>query len=130
MHIFFSFIFISWRLITLQKMHIFKRFIYLWPFLVFSSCSEQGLLCSLSAQASHCSGFSCCGVWGLGMWALESWLSSWHRGLAVSQHVGSSGTRDRTRVPCIGRQILHHWATKEALKHILRQCFILPILSS
>ena len=26
----------------------------------FSSCCEQGLLCSCGARASHCSGFSCC----------------------------------------------------------------------
>ena len=35
-------------------------------------------------------------------------------GLADLQHVGSSWTRDRTRVPCIGRQILNHYATREA----------------
>ena len=30
----------------------------------FSSCGEQGLLCSCCAQASHCGGFSCCGTMG------------------------------------------------------------------
>ena len=30
------------------------------------------------------------------------------------RHVGSSQTRARTRVPCIGRQILNHCATREA----------------
>ena len=34
-------------------------------------------------------------------------------GLAARQHVGSSQTRDRTRVPCIGRRILNHCATRE-----------------
>ena len=29
------------------------------------------------------------------------------------QHVGSSQTRDRTCVSCIGRQILKHWTTRE-----------------
>ena len=29
-------------------------------------------------------------------------------------HVGSSGTRDETGVPCIARQILNHWTTREA----------------
>ena len=29
-------------------------------------------------------------------------------------HVGSSQTRARTHVPCIGRQILNHCATREA----------------
>jgi len=31
------------------------------------------------------------------------------------RHVGSSQTRDQTRVPCIGRQILNHWTTREVL---------------
>ena len=39
----------------------------------------------------------------------------WHTGLVAPQHVGSSQTRDRTRVCCIDRQILYHWATREAL---------------
>ena len=39
----------------------------------------------------------------------------WHMGLAALQHVGSSQTRDRTCVPCIGRQILIHCTTREVL---------------
>ena len=35
-------------------------------------------------------------------------------GLVVPQHVVSSWTTDRTSVSCIGRWILHHWATREA----------------
>ena len=37
-------------------------------------------------------------------------------GPAAPWHVGSSQTRARTRVPCIGRQILNHCATREAQK--------------
>ncbi|KAJ8784088.1 hypothetical protein J1605_008588 [Eschrichtius robustus] len=40
----------------------------------------------------------------------------WLPGLVAPRHVGSSQTRARTRVPCIGRQILNHCATREALK--------------
>ena len=40
-------------------------------------------------------------------------LHSWPTGLAALQHVESSWTRDRTRVPCIGRQILNHWTSQE-----------------
>ena len=29
----------------------------------------------------------------------------------------SSLTRDRTRIPCIGRQILNHWTTREVPRH-------------
>ena len=38
----------------------------------------------------------------------------WLTGLVAPRHVGSSQTRARTRVPCIGRQILNHCATREA----------------
>ena len=36
--------------------------------------------------------------------------------LVTPQHVESSKTRNRTHVPCIGRQILNHWTTREAQK--------------
>ena len=36
-------------------------------------------------------------------------------GLVAPRHVGSSQTRARTRVLCIGRQILNHCTTREAL---------------
>ena len=34
-------------------------------------------------------------------------------GSVAPQYVKSSLTRDQTRVPCIGRWILIHWATRE-----------------
>jgi len=33
-------------------------------------------------------------------------------GLAAPWHVGSSQTKGQTHVPCTGRQILYHWATR------------------
>ena len=33
--------------------------------------------------------------------------------LAAPWHMGSSWIRDRTGVPCIARQILHHWTTRK-----------------
>ena len=39
----------------------------------------------------------------------------WPTGPAAPRHVGSSQTRARTRVPCIGRRTLNHCATREAL---------------
>ena len=88
------------------------------------SCGEQGLLSS--ARASHCGGFSC-GAWALG----QSGFSSFSRylPLAGSRATGSvvvahrfscsvayrsSWIRELTPVPCMGRQILYHWATREA----------------
>ena len=41
------------------------------------------------------------------------WAQLWLAGLVALQHVGSSRTRDQTRVPCIGRRILNHCATRE-----------------
>ena len=38
----------------------------------------------------------------------------WLTGPVAPWHVGSSQTRARTRVSCIGRQILNHCATREA----------------
>ena len=42
-------------------------------------------------------------------------LSSCGSGLVAPRHVGSSQTRVRARVPFIGRQILNHCTTREAL---------------
>ena len=36
-------------------------------------------------------------------------------GLVAPRHVESSRIRDCTHVPCIGRMILYHWVTREAL---------------
>ena len=88
----------------------------------------MGATLPCGAQASHCGGFSCCraqalgvrasvvvahGLSSCGSWALERRLSSWHTDLVAPRHVGSSQTRDRTCVPCIGRQILNDCATRE-----------------
>ena len=45
----------------------------------------------------------------------------WHTGPAAPRHAGSSRTRPRTCVPCVGRRILNHCATKEALSSFLKQ---------
>ena len=36
-----------------------------------------------------------------------------HTGLIAPRYAGSSHIRDQTRVPCISRQILTHWTTRE-----------------
>ena len=48
----------------------------------------------------------------------------WLTGLVAPWHVGSSQTRARTRVPCIGRRILNHCATREALLSFLSNLLI------
>ena len=81
----------------------------------FSSCGERGLLfivvhelliavlLLLRSTGSRHAGFSSCG-----MRAQKLWLT----GPVVPRHVGSSRTRARIRVPCIGRWILNHCATR------------------
>ena len=46
----------------------------------------------------------------------------WHTGLVAPWHVGSSQSRARIRVPCIGRQILNHCATREVQELFLQFC--------
>ena len=64
-------------------------------------------------RASHYRGLSWCGAQAPDAQAQQLWLT----GLVTPRHVGSSQTRARTRVPCIGRQILNHCATREAPHH-------------
>ena len=66
----------------------------------FSSCGEQGPL-FITVRGTQAPDAQ----------AQQFWLM----GLVAPQHVGSSQTRAQTRVPCIGRQILNHCATREAL---------------
>ena len=62
----------------------------------------------LQSTGSWCADSSSCGLW-----ALERRQQLWRTGLVALQHVGSSWARARTHVPCIGRWILNHYATKE-----------------
>ena len=41
----------------------------------------------------------------------QAWMLEW---VAISSSRGCSRPRDQTRISCIGRPILHHWATWEA----------------
>jgi len=69
------------------------------------SCGMPGLCCAMWDLLSWCTAslvvayrLSSCGAWAYlpcGMWEL------------------SSPTRDWTHIPCIARQILNHWATRE-----------------
>ena len=54
------------------------------------------------------------------MQAQQLWLTD----PAAPRHVGSSQTRTRTRVPCIGRQTPNHCTTREAPVPVLI-CFLL-----
>ena len=72
---------------------------------------QAGSTLHRGARASRYRGLSCCGAHAPDAQAQQLWLT----GLVAPQHVGSSQTRARTPVPCIGRQTLNHCATREAL---------------
>ena len=71
---------------------------------------QAGATLHRGARASHYRGLSCCGAQAPDAQAQQLWLT----GPVAPRHVGSSQTRARTRVPCIGRRILNHCATREA----------------
>ena len=76
----------------------------------------------LRSTGSRRMGFSSCGVWTQQLWLAGSRAQAqqlWHTGLVAPWHVGSSRTRARTCVPCIGRWILNHCATREVLSDFL-----------
>ena len=76
----------------------------------FLQLPRAGATLHRGARASHYRGLSCCGAQAPDAQAQQLWLS----GLVAPGHVESSQTRARTRVPCIGRQILNHCTTREA----------------
>ena len=89
-------------------------FIYFWLGLVFTShglslgAAGRGYS-SCAVEASHMVA-SHCGARALGRAGFTSGSpqagSLQHMGLVTLRHMGSSQTRDRTHVPCIGRPIL------------------------
>ena len=93
------------------KINFIYLFIYLWLHWVF--VAVHGLLIAVaSLVAEH--GLQARGLrqlWLAGSRAQARQL--WHTGFVAPQHVGSSRTRARTRVPCIGRRILNHCTTRE-----------------
>ena len=92
----------------------------------FLQLRQVGATLHRGAQASHYRGLSCCGAPAPDAQAQQLWLT----GLVAPWHVGSSQTRARTRVPCIGRQTLNHCATREALCLFLKHKNTLHMFSS
>ena len=87
----------------------------------FLQLPRAGATLRCGAQASHCSGPLCCGDWLQVRGPQQLWHTGsraqaqqlWLTGPVALRHVGSSWTRARTRVPCIGRRIPNHCATRE-----------------
>ena len=131
--------------------NLFILFIYFWLHWVFvavcglSLVAESGghssLQCPgfslrwlllLRSTGSRHAGVSSCGTRAQQLWLVGSRVQAqqlWHTGLVAPRHVGSSRTRARTRVPCVGRQVLNHCTTREALLlQILILHVIIPII--
>ena len=92
----------------------------------FSSCGEWGPLFIAVRGPLTIVASLCCGAQAPDAQAQQLWLT----GPAAPRHAGSSQTRGRTRIPCIGRQILNHCATREALRDIFLLFCCSPFLSS
>ena len=92
----------------------FILFIYFWLHWVFIAARGLSLVVANRGYSSlWCVGFS----W---RWLLLLWSKGSRRaGLVAPRHVGSSWTRARIRVPCIGRWILNHCTTGEVLYIVL-----------
>ena len=76
----------------------------------------------LWSTGSRRMGFSSCGTWAQQLWLTGSRAQAqqlWRTSPAAPRHVGSSRTRARTRVPCIGRRIPNHCATREAQRILI-----------
>ena len=116
----------------IHLVRVIYLFIYLFTYLFIYGCVGSSFLCKgflqlrqvgatphRDVQASHYRGLSCCGAQAPDTQAQQLWYT----GLVVPRHLGSSQTRARTRVPCIGRQIPNNCATREALSNFLLRGF-------
>ena len=87
-----------------------------------AGASTLGLLISVASlaaenqlQGTWAPVVSAPGLSSHGSWAPNLWCI----GLVAPRHVGSSLTRDGTRVPCTARWILNHWTTREVPKKLI-----------
>ena len=106
-----------WLYEDMEHLGFFKKFLFIYGcvgslFLCegFLQLRQVGATLHHGVRASHYRGLSCCGAQAPDAQAQQLWLT----GLVAPRHVGSSQTRARTRVPCIGRQIPNHCTTREA----------------
>ena len=121
-----SFLFFYKIFFLIQYLESFSDFFFnfLFYFIFIYGCVGSSFLCEgplqlrqvgatphRGARASHHRGPSHCRAQAPDAQAQQPWLT----GPATPRHAGSSQTRARTRVPCIGRQTPNHCATREAL---------------
>ena len=83
-----------------KKNYLFYFYVF-WLHGVFVAARQLSLVTASRGYSS---------LWSTGSRAQAQQL--WRTGLVAPRHVGSSRTRARTRVPCIGRRILNHCTTR------------------
>ena len=111
---------IHWQLSSCYFYSFLKIYIYFWLHCVLVAHTSSSLVavCRLLTAVASLVAERRLQVHGLQqLWLPGSRAQAqqlWCVGLVAPQHVGSSRTRDRTRVFCIGRRILNHWTTREA----------------
>ena len=142
-------------LLNLRCFHLFVvvvvpfYFLFFWPRWVFVALCRLSLVAASGGYSSlRCVGFSlrwlllwwstgsrCAGFSSYSTWAQQlrhtcfraQAQQLWCTGLVTPRHAGSSQTRDRICVPCIGRQILNHCTTWEVHKYFRLKIIFVPI---
>ena len=116
---------LPWKPVALRikiKICFFKKIIYVWLHWLFIALFGLSLIVASRVYSLWCTGFPL--QWLLLLWSTGSRLVGfngwstraqrlWCMDLVALRHVTSSWTRDWTRVPCIGRQILMYCTTRE-----------------
>ena len=117
-----------WYPSDIMGFFLINLFIYLCLHWVFVATRGFFSICSRGGYSSlRCAHFSL--WWFLLLYSMDSrarapWL--WYMGLDASWHVGSSRTRGRSCVPCIGGWILNHWTTREVPHHMIFITLMIP----
>ena len=86
-----------------QPSNVTKKLLYNIP-----SLPHWYLLCCLVAKSCP----NLCNPWTVAHQAPQARILAW---VAISSSRGSSPPRDQIHISCIGRWVLYHWATWEAL---------------
>ena len=101
----------------LSMLFVSTSFFYFYFWLCWVIVNAQGfsLVVTSRGYSLWCVGFSL--WWLLLLWSVGSrtWglQQLWHMGLVAQWHAGPSWTWNWTPVPCIGRQVINQWITRE-----------------
>ena len=117
----------SWVLGTHQQSR-FSCSLWFLPYVSGMTINKEEIIFGCTGSLLQCTSLSLIAEHGLLLlWSTgfrrAGFSKLWFLGLTALQHVESSQTRDGTHVPCIGRQILSHWTTREVWSTFLKDDF-------